>query len=190
MSMKGLLLTHGAGGNADAPLLVRLEREFAAHGVQVVRHNLAFRRARPSGPPRPSDGPADRQGLRDAVAELRARAGGPVIVGGVSYGGRQASMLLAEEPAAAEGLLLLSYPLHPPGQPEKPRTEHLPRIAVPVFLAHGTRDPFGSPAEMEAAVKLFTAPTRLMLVSGAGHDLKTLDAAELRTAMAAFFPVP
>jgi predicted alpha/beta-hydrolase family hydrolase len=99
-----------------------------------------------------------------------------LFLGGQSYGGRQASMLLAETPAAeqpklADGLLLLSYPLHPPGHPEKPRTQHLPEIMVPVMFVSGTRDPFGTIDEIESARKLVLAKTLLLPVEGAGHDL-------------------
>jgi predicted alpha/beta-hydrolase family hydrolase len=101
---------------------------------------------------------------------------GRVFLGGQSYGGRQASMLVAEESLAdkkqlADGLVLLSYPLHPPGHPDKPRTQHLPKIVVPVMFVSGTRDPFGTIDEIEAARKLIPAKTALLVVEGAGHDL-------------------
>ena len=101
---------------------------------------------------------------------MRTMMSGRVILGGQSYGGRQASMLLAEEPVA-DGLLLLSYPLHPPGKPDQLRTEHLPRLEVPVLFVEGTRDPFGSIEEIQAARKLISAKTDLLIVEGAGHDL-------------------
>jgi hypothetical protein len=93
-----------------------------------------------------------------------------LFVGGQSYGGRQASMLLAEE-QLADGLLLLSYPLHAPSKPDQPRIQHLHEIKVPVLFVHGTRDPFGSIEEIEAARKLIPAKTFLLPVEGAGHDL-------------------
>src|SRR5688500_6220673 len=111
----GLVLTHGAGGNCGAPLLVALGDAFAAAGVTVLRCDLPYRQARPKGPPFPSGAARDRDGLRQAVRELRWILPGRVFVGGQSYGGRQASMLAADEPGLADGLLLLSYPLHPPG---------------------------------------------------------------------------
>jgi hypothetical protein len=81
-------------------------------------------------------------------------------------------MLAAEDSGLGlAGLLLCSYPLHPPGQADKLRTEHLPRISVPVLFVHGTKDAFGSPDEMRAAVKLLRAPARLEFIEGAGHDL-------------------
>jgi predicted alpha/beta-hydrolase family hydrolase len=101
---------------------------------------------------------------------MRKLAPGRIFLGGQSYGGRQASMLCAEE-KTSDGLLLLSYPLHAPSRPDQPRTQHLPRIEVPVLFVHGTRDPFGSIDEIEAARKLIPAKTKLLPVEGAGHDL-------------------
>lgn len=92
-------------------------------------------------------------------------------MGGHSYGGRQCSMLAAERPGLADGLLLSSYPLHPPSNPTRMRTEHLPRINVPALFVHGTRDPFASSQEIEAARRLIPAQTRIISVEGVGHDL-------------------
>ena len=166
----GLVLTHGAGGNAQSGLLVALAENFSSGGFTVLRAELPFRQARPYGPPRPTDATRDREGLKHAVALLRKLTSGQVFLGGQSYGGRQASMVVAEEPIA-DGLLLLSYPLHAPSRPGQLRTEHLPKIQVPTLLVHGTRDPFGSIDEIEAAQKLIPAPTSLVVVEGAGHDL-------------------
>jgi len=94
-----------------------------------------------------------------------------MFLGGHSYGGRQATMLCAGEPDLVAGLLLLSYPLHPPRKPAQPRVQHLPGLRVPALFVHGTRDPFGSIEEMEAAVKMIPAKTELLTVDGAGHDL-------------------
>jgi predicted alpha/beta-hydrolase family hydrolase len=166
-----LVLTHGAGGNAHMPLLVALAEAFAGGGFMVLRCDLPFRQQRSFGPPRPGDAARDRLGLKNAVAALR-RSGGlkRLFIGGQSYGGRQASMLIAEEPIA-DGLLLLSYPLHAPGKPEQLRTQHLPQIKVPVMFVHGAHDPFGTIEEIEDARKLISAKTLLVPVEGAGHDL-------------------
>ena len=171
-----LILTHGAGGNAQMGLLVALAEAFAGAGFAVLRCDLPFRQQRPYGPPRPGDGVRDREGLKHAVSAMRKLFPARLFLGGQSYGGRQASMLLAETPVAeqaklADGLLLLSYPLHPPSHPEKPRTEHLPKIEVPVMFVSGTRDPFGTIEEIESARKLIPAKTLLLPVEGAGHDL-------------------
>jgi predicted alpha/beta-hydrolase family hydrolase len=173
-SGEGLALTHGAGGNAQAELLVALAEAFAGAGFTVLRCHLPFRQLRRFGPPRPGDAARDREGLRNAVAEMRELVSSRVFLGGQSYGGRQASMLLAEETPSdklADGLLLLSYPLHAPSRPDQPRTQHLPKLHVPTLFVHGTRDPFGSIEEIEAARKLVPAKTELLIVEGAGHDL-------------------
>lgn len=165
-----VVLTHGAGGDGNAPLLVALCDEFAQHGFAALRCDLPYRQARPSGPPRGSD-QEDRAGLKRAVEVLRDEVGGRVLLGGISYGGRQATMLLAEEPQLADGLLVLSYPLHPPGKPQQLRTKHLPGLKLPTLFVSGDKDPFGSPAELEAALSLIPSKPRLMIVEGAGHDL-------------------
>ena len=167
----GLVLTHGAGSNANAPLLSALAETFSAQGFVVLRCDLPYRQTRSYGPPRPGDATRDRQGLMNAVGALRGIASGRIFLGGHSYGGRQSSMLCAEEPELAQGLLLMSYPLHPPRKPEQRRVQHLPRLRTPSLFVSGTRDPFGSIAEMEDALRLIPAPTRLVPVEGAGHDL-------------------
>jgi uncharacterized protein len=132
---------------------------------------LPFRQERPHGPPRFGSAERDREGIRSAIEVMSKKGQGRVFVGGHSYGGRQSSMLIAAEPALADGLLLLSYPLHPPRKPEELRTAHFPKLARPACFVHGTRDPFGSIEEMEAAIESIRAPHRLMEIEGAGHDL-------------------
>jgi predicted alpha/beta-hydrolase family hydrolase len=168
---RGLVLTHGAGGNSNAPLLIAVDRAFRAAGFEVVRFNLAFRQRRPFGPPSPATAAQDRDSLRGAVAEMRKLVTGPVILGGHSYGGRQATMLAAEEPALADALLLLSYPLHPPNKPDQLRTAHFPALRTPALFVHGTKDPFGTIDEMRAALELIPAKKELLALSGLGHDL-------------------
>jgi hypothetical protein len=166
----GVVLTHGAGGNRDAPILIALATAFAARGLTVLRCDLPYRQAHPKGPPPAASAARDREGLRQAMLALRRLASGRLHVGGLSYGGRQASMLAAGEPGLADGLLLLSYPLHPPGRPSELRTAHLPALSAPALFVHGSADPFGSIEELEAARTLVPAPTALVVVEG-GHDL-------------------
>jgi uncharacterized protein len=166
-----LILTHGAGSNSSAPLLVALGEAFVGHGYMVLRCDLPFRQERRSGPPFPGNAERDRAGLRNAVFSLRKKVTGRIFLGGHSYGGRQATMLCAAEPELVAGLLLLSYPLHPPRKPEQLRVQHLPKLGTPSLFVHGTRDPFGSMEEMMKAVQLIPAKTELMQVDGAGHDL-------------------
>ena len=167
----GLVLTHGAGSDSRAPLLVALAEAFAGAGVTVLRCDLPYRQSRPYGPPRPGDSTRDRQGLKNAVAAVRKLVSGHVFLGGHSYGGRQSTMLCADQPGLVEGLLLLSYPLHPPRKPGQLRTQHLPQLRTPALFVHGTRDPFGSPEEMESALSLIPAKTLLLRIKGGGHDL-------------------
>jgi predicted alpha/beta-hydrolase family hydrolase len=164
------VLTHGAGGSRESPLLVRICDEWARRGFVAVRYNLPYRRGRPKGPPSGSAA-ADRVGVIAAAAVARELAAGPLIAGGHSYGGRQTSMAVADEGLAPEVLTLFSYPLHPPGKPENLRTDHLPRITVPVVFTHGTSDPFGTIEEICAAAALIPAPTEVVEVTGARHDL-------------------
>ncbi len=126
----GLVLSHGAGSNARAPLLVALAEEFSAAGLVVLRCDLPYRQARPYGPPGPGDAARDRKGLQNAVAAVRKMVTGRVFLAGHSYGGRQSSMLCAEQHGLVDGLLLLSYPLHPPRKPEQLRTQHLPDLQL------------------------------------------------------------
>ncbi len=165
-----VLLTHGAGGSRESPLLIGVCEEWAGRGWLAVRYNLPYRRRRPTGPP-PGSATADQAGVAEAIAVARGLADGPLVTGGHSYGGRLTSMVLAEDPGAADVLTLFSYPLHPPGRPERLRTEHFPAIRVPTVFTHGGSDPFGSLEELRAAVGLIPARTEIVEVSGARHDL-------------------
>jgi len=175
----GIILSHGAGSNCQAPLLIALADTFSAAGFVVLRCDLPYRQDRPYGPPGPGDGKRDRAGLRNAVAAVKNLGASHVFLGGHSYGGRQSSMLCAEHsekppekvPEEVAGLLLLSYPLHPPRKPDQLRTQHFFHLHTPSLFVQGTRDPFASIAEIEQALKLIPAKTRLISVEGAGHDL-------------------
>ena len=181
-----LILTHGAGSDCTAPLLVAIAETFAGHGYLVLRCDLPFRQERRTGPPFPGNAERDRAGLRSAVAVLRQNVAGRIFLGGHSYGGRQSTLLCAAEPDSLKpdsvrsdslkselvsGLLVLSYPLHPPRKPQQLRVQHLPSLRAPSLFVHGTRDPFGSVEEMTNALRLVPAKTELMKVEGAGHDL-------------------
>lgn len=180
-----VVLTHGAGGNRESPMLQRLCDEWARRGWLAVRYDLPYRRKRPKGPPSGSAA-GDRAGIVEAIAVCRDLTDGPLIAGGHSYGGRMTSMVVAAKDADIDVLTLFSYPVHPPGKPERARTEHLPDIAVPTVFTHGTSDPFGSPAEVRDAAALIAAPTQIVEIAGARHDLasKTLDVPGLAVAAA------
>src|SRR5512142_2793416 len=174
-----MLLSHGAGGDSRNPLMVAVAEAFCEAGYCVLRWDLPFRQARPRGAPGGS-GERDREGIRLAAQELRQLAPGvPLYPAGQSYGGRQSSMVAAEDPGVADGLLLLSYPLHPPGKPAQLRTDHFSKLRVPTLFVHGTRDPFGSVDELRAAMKLIPAAARLQVVDGAGHGVPPATAASM-----------
>ncbi len=217
-SGQGLILTHGAGSNAQAPLLRALADTFSEAGFTVLRCDLPYRQTRSFGPPGPGDAARDRAGLKNAIAALQNLMGAPLLpdvgrsgdfprsqhtasgklyLGGHSYGGRQSSMLCAEQPGLVAGLLLLSYPLHPPRKPEQQRTQHLPDLRTPTLFVHGARDPFGTIDELERAMKMIPAKTKLLTVEGAGHDLGFKGKAkkeelpkQIVSAFAAFFADP
>jgi len=168
---RGLVLTHGAGSSCEAPLLVALSGAFREAGWTVLRCDLPYRQERATGPPRPATAERDRAGLRSAAAALRGIVPGRTFLGGHSYGGRQATLAAAEDASLASALLVLSYPLHPPRHPERARTGHLPRLAVPALFVHGARDPFATIEELREALRLIPARTGLLAIEGAGHDL-------------------
>jgi predicted alpha/beta-hydrolase family hydrolase len=170
-SGNGLVLTHGAGSSCQSPLLIAVATEFCASGTTVLRIDLPFRQVRPHGPPVRGSAEKDQQGLSQAIALLKQVVPGRTFAGGHSYGGRQATMLAASQPDMIDGLLLLSYPLHPPTSLAQLRTAHFPKLQSPALFVHGTRDGFGSLAEMTEALKLIPSRTRLVPVDGAGHEL-------------------
>jgi hypothetical protein len=179
-----VVLTHGAGGSRESPLLIAICERWATRGWLAIRYNLPYRRRRAKGPPSGSAA-ADQAGIVEAITLARsvidASGGGPVIAGGHSYGGRLTSMAGATGQIDIDTLTLFSYPLHPPGKPDRLRTEHFGAITVPTVFTHGTADPFGSIPELRAAAGLITAPTEIVEITGARHDLasKTLDVAAL-----------
>jgi len=170
-AIAGLVLTHGAGGNCGSALLVNLASALAELGWAVLRCDLPFRQKGKSRPPSPAQAQADREGLEAAVQEMRSRVTGQVFLGGHSYGGRQASILAAERGSEIPGLLLLSYPLHPPGKPEQLRTAHFSGIQSPCLFVQGTTDPFASPDEITTAIELIPVKKQLVLLDRLGHDL-------------------
>ena len=166
-----LVLTHGASGNSNAALLIALAEGFSQSGLSVLRCDLPYRQRKPNGPPSPADAKRDQQGLKRAVTLMKEQFAGKAFLGGSSYGGRQASMAAAADASLAEGLLLLSYPLHPPGKAAQLRSQHFPNLRTPALFVSGTRDAFGSIEELQAAITLIPARTKLIAVEGAAHGL-------------------
>lgn len=170
-----LLLTHGAGGHKDQPALVAVEDALAP--MPVRRMNFPYRELGPKRPPdrAPKLIASIEEQAAAFCAEVHVRPP-RLALGGRSMGGRMCSMAVAEGlPAAA--LVLIAYPLHPPGKPDKLRIEHLPQITVPCLFVSGTRDPFGTPEELQAATSVIPGPVTHHVVEGKGHDLKGADAA-------------
>jgi len=174
-----MLLSHGAGGDCTAPLMMAVAKAFCDAGYCVLRWDLPFRQAGPRSSPGGS-GKRDRDGILTAVKLLRQLAPGvPLCLAGQSYGGRQSSMVAAEDSGVADRLLLLSYPLHPPGKPGQLRTDHFGLLRTPVLFVHGTRDPFGTVEEISEAIKLIPVAARLQVVEGAGHGVPPATAASM-----------
>jgi len=179
---RGLVIAHGAGSNCESPILRAVAEKFAEAGYHVLRCDLPYRQQRPTGPPFPGAAARDREGLQCASEAMRELTPGYVMLGGHSYGGRQATLLAAAlldagVPSIADSLLLLSYPLHPPRKPEELRTQHFPQMRTPALFIHGTRDPFGSIEEMTAALTAIPALHRLVTIEKAGHELGAAAAA-------------
>lgn len=171
----GLLLAPGAGAGRDQPALVAIDDALAAGGFVVHRMDFPYRIAGRRSPDRP---PVLLEAVRQAAAALAEAAGVPperLLLGGRSMGGRICSMAVAEGLPAA-GLVLLSYPLHPPGRPDRLRTEHFPRLRVPCLFLSGTRDAFGTPEELEAATTAIPGPVTHEWLEGGDHGLRARDA--------------
>ena len=163
--MTTLVLAHGAGAGSGHPWMKKVAAGFAERGVQVVLFDFAYVAA---GRSVPDKAPVLEATWREVWKGVTERATGPVFAGGKSMGGRIASMVAAHPPPA--GLIFFGYPLHPPGAPQKRRDAHLPSIKVPMLFLHGTRDPFGSPEEMEPLVASLKGAT-LRLCDGGDHSL-------------------
>ncbi|MFN2606870.1 MAG: alpha/beta family hydrolase [Acidimicrobiales bacterium] len=170
-SERAVLLTPGAGADRTSPALVAVDEALAADGVPVVRMDFPYRRA---GRRAPDRAPVLVAAVVEGAAALAARTGlapGRLVLGGRSMGGRMCSMAVADG-LSALGLVLVSYPLHPPGRPDRARTEHLASLAVPCLFVSGTRDAFGSRAELEAATATIPGPVTHVWLEGGDHGLR------------------
>lgn len=169
-----LLLAPGAGADRNQPALVAVEAAVASLGMVVQRMDFPYRRA---GRRAPDRAPVLVAEVREQAARLAERAGvAPerVVLGGRSMGGRMCSMAVAEG-LPASGLVLVSYPLHPPGKPERLRTEHFPGITVPTLFVSGTRDAFGTPEELAREATAIVGPVTHRWVEGGDHGLRRRD---------------
>lgn len=169
-----MLLAPGASASRDQPALVRLDEALCGAGLSVERmdfpHRLAGRRA-------PDRAPVLVAAVVAAAAELAGRlrtTTARLVLGGRSMGGRMCSMAVAEGLDAA-GLLLISYPLHPPGRPDRLRTDHFGSLRLPCLFVSGTRDPFGTPAELEEATGTIPGTVTHRWIEGGDHALRGKD---------------
>ncbi len=164
-----LVLAHGAGAGQDHPWMRRVVRAFASHGLQALTFNFPYIDAGRSAPDR---APVLEAHYAKVWADLTRDATPPFYAAGKSMGGRMASQVAAQNgfDPVPSGLIFFGYPLHPPNQPQKRRDEHLPKIDVPMLFLHGTRDPFGTPDEMQALAAGLPAAT-LHLIDGGDHSL-------------------
>jgi hypothetical protein len=179
----GLLLAPGAGADRNQATLVALDDAATAAGLAVVRMDFPYRRA---GRRAPDRGPVLVEAVRSEASDLAGRCR-RMVLGGRSMGGRICSVAVAEglEVGGVEvgGLLLMSYPLHPPGRPEKMRTDHFGQIDVPCLFVSGTRDAFGSPAEMEEATRAIPGPVTHRWIEGKDHALRGADSSVVPIAL-------
>jgi uncharacterized protein len=172
MAASAALLFPGAGTDAAHPSLMAIEEALAP--LPVVRADFAYRKEGRRAPDRAPKLVAAVVGEAESLAASAGVEPDEIVLGGRSMGGRMCSMAVADGLPAA-GLVLVAYPLHPPGKPERLRTEHLPQIAVPCLFVSGTRDPFGTPEELQEATAGIPGDVTHSWIDGARHDLKGHD---------------
>jgi len=164
-----LVLAHGAGAPQSHPWMVAMAEAIATRGIEVVTFNFLYTEAKRRVPDRP---PVLEATWRSAIEAVRALSDGRrLFIGGKSMGGRMATQVAAQEGVDVAGLVLLGYPLHPPGKPQQPRTAHLPRVRAPMLFVQGSRDPFGGPEELAPHLVGLAPGTRLFAVEGGDHSL-------------------
>ena len=181
-SVAGLLLTHGAGGGAGHRTLIALEDSLE---LPVRRMEFGYRREGRRFPDRAPKLIAQVRAEAEAFAAELGTTTARLVLGGRSMGGRMCSMAVAEGLPAA-GLVLLSYPLHPPGKPDRLRVEHFGDIGVPVLFVNGDRDPFGTPEEFAAHIGAIGGAVTVHWLEGQSHDPKPSTDTEIVAAVGAF----
>lgn len=162
-----LVVAHGAGAGMDHPFIVGFCRAIANDGVATLRFNFPYIEA---GRRSPDPAPVAVAAVRAAVADAQALANGsPVFAGGKSFGGRMASIAVAEG-TPVSGLVFLGYPLHPPGKPDRVRDEHLYDVGVPMLFVQGTADPFATREVLEPVLRKLGKRAVLAAIEGGGHS--------------------
>ena len=164
-----LVLAHGAGAGQKHPFMVAAAKGLAGRGISLVTFDFPYMRERRHVPDK---APVLEAAFRDVIDATREWSGTrEVFIGGKSMGGRMATHLGAQGLDGLSGIVALGYPLHPPGRPDKPRTEHLPSISVPVLIVQGERDAFGTPDELKPVIATMRANVTLHVVAGGDHSL-------------------
>ena len=167
-----LILGHGAGANQLSGFMRLFAAGLAERGLDVVTFNFLYTE---QGRKIPDPAPRLESCYRaviDAVVKHKKLKGNRLVIGGKSMGGRIASQVAASQPADIDGLVFLGYPLHPPGRPDKLRSEHLPKIKAPMLFVQGSRDAFGTKQEIEALIKKLKLPAELYSIEGGDHSFK------------------
>ena len=175
MARWGVLLAPGASADRNQAALVAIDEALTVAGHTCRRMDFPYRRAGRRAPDRE---PVLLQAVVQEATGFRADRGldaRHVLLGGRSMGGRMCSLAVAQELVAAGGLILISYPLHPPGRPDRLRSEHFPRLSVPCLFVSGTRDAFASPQELEAATSAIGGPVTHVWMEGKDHGLRRTD---------------
>ena len=169
MSGCTVVLAHGAGAGKDHPWMLRVAKAFSTHDIDVVTFNFPYMDA---GKSVPDKAPVLEAHFEKVWTDVASRTKGPLVAAGKSMGGRIASQVAARKgfSPAPVGLVYFGYPLHPPNQPAKRRDSHLPAIDIPMFFFHGTRDPFGTPEELQSLVAGLPH-ANLQLIDGGDHSL-------------------
>jgi predicted alpha/beta-hydrolase family hydrolase len=174
---RAVLLAHGAGADMNAAALTTVADALADAKIPSLRFNFPYKAAGRSGPDRP---PVLEASVRDAMAALAKQAKvspDRLVVGGRSMGGRICSMVAAED--GALGLVLLGYPLHPPGKPDTLRIDHFAKLKMPALFVSGTRDAFGSPDELKKNTKKIKGKVTFHWIESADHGFKPLKSSGL-----------
>jgi uncharacterized protein len=172
-AIAGLVLAHGAGGRQTSSFVVRAGQELAARGVVVATFDFPYITSGRSAPDKPAVLEAHWRAVVDearARPEFRKR---PLFIGGKSMGGRIASHVAAAGLDGIAGLVFFGYPLHPPGRPQQRRDAHLPSIREPMLFIQGTRDEFGTSAEIRELLPRLNGAVELVEIADGDHSFKT-----------------
>src|SRR4051812_31630611 len=164
------ILAHGAGANQSSPFMVKLATALAGRGVRTITFNFVYSEQKRRIP---DPAPKLEACYRKVIEAVRARgSAGKLVIGGKSMGGRMASHLAAAGDEGIAGLIMLGYPLHPPGRPDKLRVAHLEHITVPTLIVQGAKDSFGTPDELRPYLEQLKGPVELYVVDDADHSFK------------------